>query len=158
MTTRKKSDESLVDTGGGAYVGGDVNTRGGDFTGRDKKTDNSVTIGGNVSGSNIVTGNNNQIQQPQSSGAELADLLKLLQELKSQVVESGLPAHQQKIAEASIEGAETEAQQQQPKGNVITGALKYVSDTLEAAGTLTEKGKNLLSGIKSALDLAGALF
>jgi len=26
-----------VDTGGGAYVGGDVKTKGGDFVGRDKK-------------------------------------------------------------------------------------------------------------------------
>lgn len=53
-----------VKTGGGAYLEGDVNTAGGDFTGRDRIVSSSgggISIGGNVSGSNIVAGNNNII-------------------------------------------------------------------------------------------------
>ena len=60
----KNMDESKINTGGGAYVGGSVNTGGGDFVGRDKvtnTTNRSVSIGGNVSNSNIVTGDNNVI-------------------------------------------------------------------------------------------------
>lgn len=49
------SDDRKIDTGGGAYISGGVNTGGGDFVGRDRNT--SVSIGGNVSGSNIIIGN-----------------------------------------------------------------------------------------------------
>lgn len=60
----KNMDESKVNTGGGAYVGGSVNTGGGDFVGRDKTVTaerGGVVIGGNVTGSTIVTGNNNVV-------------------------------------------------------------------------------------------------
>ena len=157
MTTRKTSGDSLVDTGGGAYVGGDVNTGGGDFVGRDKKTDNSVSIGGSVSNSNIITGSDNQIKQSQS-GTELGDLLKLLQELKAQVADSGLEDHTQKMVEASIDATQVEAQKEQPKGELISSYLNTISGVLEAAGNATEKGKTLLSTIKSAIALAGTLF
>ena len=56
--------EKKIDTGGGAYIGGSVNTGGGDFVGRDKNVTASqggVAIGGNVTGSTIVTGNNNVV-------------------------------------------------------------------------------------------------
>jgi len=54
----------IVHTGGGAYIGGSVNTGGGDFVGRDKiiKADRGgVAIGGNVTNSNIVTGDKNVV-------------------------------------------------------------------------------------------------
>jgi hypothetical protein len=60
----KNMDESKINTGGGAYIGGSVNTGGGDFVGRDKNVTaerGGVVIGGNVSNSNIVTGDNNVI-------------------------------------------------------------------------------------------------
>ncbi len=59
--------QALVQTGGGAYVGGDVNTGGGEFVGRDKKVsggERSVVIGGSVSGSTIITGDHNTVAQP----------------------------------------------------------------------------------------------
>jgi hypothetical protein len=57
------SDEHKVETVG-TYSGGDVNTGGGDFVGRDKHVhgnETNIKIGGNVSGSNIVVGNNNVV-------------------------------------------------------------------------------------------------
>jgi hypothetical protein len=60
----KNMDESKINTDGGAYIGGSVNTNGGDFVGRDKTVTaerGGVVIGGNVTGSNIVTGDNNVI-------------------------------------------------------------------------------------------------
>lgn len=57
--TKKK-----INTEGGAYIGGSVNTGGGDFVGRDLSRiveRRGVHIGGNVSHSNIVTGNNNVV-------------------------------------------------------------------------------------------------
>ena len=60
----KSMDEPKINTGGGAYIGGNINTGGGDFVGRDKTVTaerGGVVIGGNVSNSNIVTGDNNVI-------------------------------------------------------------------------------------------------
>ena len=59
-----KFEKPNIKTSGGAYVGGNVNTGGGDFVGRDKNVTaerGGVVIGGNVTGSNIVTGDNNVI-------------------------------------------------------------------------------------------------
>ena len=57
-------DKDKIETGGGAYVHGNVNTGGGDFVGRDKKISGggrSVVIGGNATGSPIVVGDHNTV-------------------------------------------------------------------------------------------------
>jgi len=55
----------LIQTQGGAYVAGSVDTRGGDFIGRDKILANlaegAVIIGGNAQGVIVVTGDGNTI-------------------------------------------------------------------------------------------------
>ena len=59
-----KQNSNKTDTGGGAYIGGSVNTGGGDFVGRDKivKAERGgVAVGGNISGSTIITGNGNLV-------------------------------------------------------------------------------------------------
>ncbi len=64
---KNKPAEQKINTGGGAYIGGDVSTGGGDFVGRDKVVvvgSRGVAIGGNVSGSTIITGDGNVIGQP----------------------------------------------------------------------------------------------
>jgi hypothetical protein len=63
---RKKETESSTDvnTGGGAYIGGDVTTSGIDFGNREKNIiggEGSVVIGGNVTDSVVVTGDGNVI-------------------------------------------------------------------------------------------------
>lgn len=58
------SSRTEINTGGGAYIGGGVNTDGGDFVGRDKNVtagERGVAIGGNVTGSTIVTGDDNVV-------------------------------------------------------------------------------------------------
>jgi len=57
-------DKRSINTDGGAYIGGNVNTSGGDFVGRDKNVaagERGVAIGGNVSGSTIITGDRNVV-------------------------------------------------------------------------------------------------
>ena len=64
------SDDRKVGTGGGANVGGNVNTSGGDFVGRDKSVhgnETSIKIGGSMNGSNIVVGNNNVVTNTRST-------------------------------------------------------------------------------------------
>ena len=63
MTEQPDNDKRLS-TEGGAYVGGNVHTGGGDFVGRDKIVsagERGVTIGGNVSNSTIITGDGNLV-------------------------------------------------------------------------------------------------
>ncbi len=65
--------DKKINTNGGAYIGGNVNTGGGDFVGRDKKItvgQSGVHIGGNVNNSNIVTGNNNAVGSTIAQKAE----------------------------------------------------------------------------------------
>jgi len=62
--TSKPQSAQNIDTNGGAYIGGNVDTGGGDFVERDKIVNSynrSVSIGGNVSNSNIVTGDHNVV-------------------------------------------------------------------------------------------------
>ena len=60
----KKRQSQIDNIEGRAFIHGDINTGGGDFVGKDKNVSASqggVAIGGNVSGSTIVTGNNNVV-------------------------------------------------------------------------------------------------
>jgi len=59
----KQKNNPKIHTEGGAYVGGEVHT-GGDFVGRDKIVqagERGTAIGGNVSGSTIITGDGNVV-------------------------------------------------------------------------------------------------
>ena len=59
-----KSKGRSINTGGGTYISGSVNTGGGDFVGRDKNTvfeRDGIIIGGKVSHSNIITGDDNVV-------------------------------------------------------------------------------------------------
>lgn len=63
------SDDRKLETGG-TYVGGNVNTSGGDFVGRDKHVhgnETNIRIGGSVNGSNIIVGNNNVVANTTSA-------------------------------------------------------------------------------------------
>ena len=64
---RTKESEVLTDinTGGGSYIGGNVTIKGGDFIGRDKVVVSGgrvVAIGGDSSGSAIISGDGNVVQ------------------------------------------------------------------------------------------------
>lgn len=64
------SKDSKLEAKGGTYIGGNLNTGGGDFVGRDKHVHSNQTnirIAGNVSGSNIVAGNNNMVSSNSST-------------------------------------------------------------------------------------------
>ncbi len=64
MSGSKDEKSSNINTSGGTFIGGSVNTGGGDFVGRDKVTQaqsGGIAIGGNVTGSTIITGNHNLV-------------------------------------------------------------------------------------------------
>jgi hypothetical protein len=80
-----------INTDGGAYVGGNVNTGGGDFTGRDKTTTTIVTGNNNVVGS-TVTLQEQYLQQiytsieerPNTDPIDKEDLKGLVNEIKAE--------------------------------------------------------------------------
>ena len=109
MTTKKQQKPGQVNTEGGAYVAGSVNTSGGDFVGRDKKVSGdgrSVVIGGNTTGTTIVVGDHNTvnntnthnvfapiyraIEQTTLPTQEKADLKTDIQEIEAEVVKGEL--------------------------------------------------------------------
>jgi hypothetical protein len=59
---RKERAENVTNI----YIGGNVNTGGGDFTGRDKTTsagDHSTVVGGGVNDSTLISDDENQVKQ-----------------------------------------------------------------------------------------------
>lgn len=66
MASKKQQKPGQVKTEGGTYIGGNVNTGGGDFVGRDKKVSSSganISIGGNVNGGVIIIGDGNTVHK-----------------------------------------------------------------------------------------------
>ena len=104
MSKKKQTNDSSISTAGGAYIGGNVHTGGGDFVGRDKIVsagERGVAIGGNVSGSTIITGDGNivgsdlrqqvfapvyrAIEQSNRSAQEKADLRAEVEEIEAAI-------------------------------------------------------------------------
>lgn len=78
-----KQTDKKINVGGGAYIGGDVFTGGGDFVGRDKviaSGERGVAIGGNVSGSTIITGDGNVVGQSIIQIEALVSFLRQIEE------------------------------------------------------------------------------
>jgi len=95
----EEKDEK-VNTEGGAYVGGGVNTGGGDFVGRDKNITGgagSVVVGGNISGSTLITGNHNTV-----GGSTQNIFAPVYQAIQS----ASLPAQQKEDLSAEVEEIE----------------------------------------------------
>ncbi len=104
MSDKKNpQDKPTVDTGGGAYIGGDVNTGGGNFVGRDQKLsagERGVVIGGNVSGSTIITGDGNVV----NSG----DLHQHFAPIYERIAGADLPAEDKDDLKTEVTAVEAE--------------------------------------------------
>ena len=109
MSKKKHEKDETVSTGGGAYIGGNVNTGGGDFVGRDKKIsagERGVAIGGNVSGSAIVTGDGNTVN--------LGELRQVFAPVYRAIEQSSRSASAKADLRADVQEIEAAARQPQP--------------------------------------------
>ena len=84
MTDIKKNKPTAVNTEGGAYIGCNVNTGGGDFVGRDK----NVQISSHTQ--NPFAPVYHAIQESQRTPAEKTDLTADVKEIEAQVVQGEL--------------------------------------------------------------------
>jgi hypothetical protein len=135
MKAKKNKEQLGVNTGGGAYVGGDVHTQGGDFVGRDQV----VSIG---------------LQQ----GATLDEFVHLLGEMRRLLPQSGLDKDTAQVVEGDFRVVEEQAQKPKPNRAIILGKLKGAAEALTAAATLAEAGQKLLPMAQKAAQWAGQLF
>lgn len=80
----KKQEKPSIHTGGGAYIGGRVDTGGGDFVGRDKTT----YVGGNATTiQHVFAPVYSAIQQAGIPAQEKEDLTAEVKEIESAIVE-----------------------------------------------------------------------
>ena len=94
--------DKKINTKGGAYIAGNVNTGGGDLVGRDKKVtvkEGGVYIGGDAKNNTIVTGDGNTV------GVELQQIFAPVYQA---VQQSDLPEQTKSDLQAEIEEVEGE--------------------------------------------------
>ena len=143
---------------GGAYVGGDVHTGGGDFVGRDKieAGERSVIFQGPASGNVISTGDGAVIGVRQE--ASLEGFVRLLAKLRQGLPQAGLDRDTAAEAERDVTVAEEQAQKPKPNGAIILAKLESVTKLLTTAVTASEAAQKLLPVAHKAVQWAGALF
>jgi hypothetical protein len=120
--TKNGSSPSTVNTQGGAYIGGSVNTGGGKLVGRD---DFSVCV---------------------QQGATREEFLQVLAAFRAALPEAGLPERQARVIEGDVRTVEEEAAEKQPDAGIIqakidgiTGILGKIGGASDAAGGTLDK-------------------
>ena len=139
-----------VNTGGGAYIGGDVKV-GQDFVGRDQII---ITGDGNVVGDHSSATVIKQVTE----GATLEEFLRLLAELRQALPTSGLDPDTAEVIEADVKVVEAQAQKKQPGKAIIVSKLKGIAEVLTATGAVATATQKLLPLVQQALSWAQQLF
>jgi len=132
---RKQTQPQHVDTGGGAFVAGDVRVEGGGFVGRDKV-----------------------VVQQATQEVTVEDFLRLLAQVREMLPTAGLDPDTAQIIESDLEVAESQAQQEEPRGAIVLAKLKPVAEILGAAGGAATGIARLLPLVQQALQWAQHLF
>jgi hypothetical protein len=123
-----------IDTGGGAYVGGDVKAAG-DFIGRDQHV---------------------EIRQT-SEGVSLEGFLQLLAELRQRVPAAGLDGDTAEIIEGDVRVVEEQVQKEEPRKAIIVAKLKGVTEVLTETGKVAAAAAALVPLAEKALTWAQQL-
>ncbi|HHE70921.1 MAG TPA: hypothetical protein ENL34_01380 [Chloroflexi bacterium] len=146
----KKKQPQHIDTGGGAYIGGDVKAEG-DFVGRDQVI---ITGDGNVVGDQSSATVIKQVTE----GATLEEFLRLLAELRQALPAAGLDPDTAEVIEADVQVVEEQAQKEKPSTAVIVAKLKSIAEVLTASGAVATAAQKLLPVAQQALTWAQQLF
>jgi len=132
---KKKTQAQRIDTGGGAYVGGDVTVKGGDFVGRDQ-TQIHITGDGNV------VGDYSSATVIKQTGADVAQVAALFERALELARAPQRPPETREDLEAAVETTQREAE----KGEEAdTGLLNKMLDVL------LEEGPDVLEIVLEAI-------
>jgi DNA-binding transcriptional MerR regulator len=127
--------DTVVQTGGGAYIGGNVSTGGGDFVGRDQ----------------VKT-----VYQQQ--GVSIEDLRKLLAEVRALLPQAGLDPEMAEVVEGDFKVVEAQAAKDQPAASLIKRKLNAIAETVQEAGKTSDAVDKILKLLARGMALVGALF
>ena len=153
MTDKKASRK--IETGGGAYIEGGVNTGGGDFV---AGSQNKVSIG-QVHNSTVATGNGNTLTVgAQGQGpASLADLVKLVAEMRAALPQAKLDEDTAEVVEGHFEVVERQLAKPEPKKGLVLPSLETVAKTLTATVAAGEAVTKLAPMVQQAITWAGQI-
>jgi hypothetical protein len=168
VTSQGKDKERDVNTQGGAYIGGGVNTSGGDFVGRDKTTQGDEVGGdkisvGNITGSQgIAIGRNARARVTGSSISSEAvidaqQLRSALEELWDAISQSQLPHDQKRSATSAASNAIEGVADDEVDGDTVLVNVKRIGETLQQANTVVEQGSSLWQRVQGLAALLGPL-
>ena len=127
--------EQNIDTGGGAYIGGSVNTSGGGFVGRDQTVTTTTT-----------------------QGATLEQFTVLLGELRAGLDAAGLDTKIQKVIESDLTGVENEASDPNPSRPVIESKLQSMLSLLQNTARTGAAAIGLVEIVQRGMEMAQKLF
>lgn len=165
---RKAEDERQVDTGGGAFVGGSVNTGGGDFTGRDRTVQgnnvggDSIHVGNITGGRSIAIGRNasSTVHTTTASSNIKIDAQQLraaLEELWGALDAMQLPRGQKQSATSAASDAIDSIKDEGVDGDAVAAKVKQVGATLRQANTVIEAGSSLWRSVQRLAPLLGPM-
>lgn len=136
--TKNEGSPSTVNTNGGAYIGGSVNTGRGKVVGRD---DFSVSV---------------------QQGGTREEFLQILAHFRAALPQAALPERQARVIEGDVRTVEEEVAEAKPSAGVIrakingiTGILGEIGGASDAAGGTLEKLVRLGTRLG---ELAGQVF
>lgn len=138
-----------IDTQGGAYIEGGVNT-GGDFVGRDQ---NKVTVQGGMSGGTLVVGNHNQVNSTQT-GASVAELSNLVGQIRALLPQARLDEDTQGIIDGDFQVVETQLAKPEPKKALVLPKLEGIAKMLTTAAAAGEAVQKLAPMLQQAVTWA----
>lgn len=149
-----------VNTGGGAYVEGDVRTEGGDFVGRDRvsaQAGSAVSTRSGVAfvgdGNTVITGKvggDVRVGGQTGDSSSRADFLALVAQIRRQIAALASPADRAEAA-AELDKVSELAQRAAPPGSRIGRALANV-------GEIVAGDKSTAALVERAIQLAQALW
>ena len=145
-------------SGDGINIEGGVHTDGGDFVGRDKVIKggkNSVVVGGNVSGSTIVTGNENVVGQIKEGSLEA--LRKLVQEMRELLPAAGLEEDEVEVIEGDFEVLAKQLAKPEPKKGIVLPKMESIAGMLTSTVVAGEAIQKLTPMIQQAIAWVKAL-
>lgn len=125
-----------VDTGGGAYIGGNVQVTSGDFVGRDKIT--------------------NRITHPENSGRE--EFIALLDQLRAELKQTPVEPKISAMIENEISSVANEAQDEKPSLPIIEAKLTSIQNVVQKTAGVAASSIGLAKIIQQIIGLAQSIF
>jgi len=163
-----------VNTEGGAYINGKVDTDGGDFIGRDKIIQEDQIRGDKVSGdkvggdktsiskiigANIAIGRGAQVHvNTHVTTMTPAEFAELINELRAKLATVRLEDDAHAAVQQDLANVEAQLAKSEPKLTLIRRGLNNIHDVIEAATDMSATTLALSSLLQQAIQTAQQLF